>query len=75
MFGAKARRLEREAEEKYRKHRDRLMLITEQMRLAHRRAEGHLSAGDYSQAATECHRAHQFELVVKELREVVWPHG
>jgi len=73
MFG---RRL-REAEERELKQRraltDRIMAVRDTEREQWRIAEGYLAAGDYSGAATACHRAHQAKLVAEKLLEVL--HG
>lgn len=74
MFG-KARKLELEAHEKYRATQKRLDRAIDAMRLHDRRAQGFLSAGEYSEAAAECHRAHQQHLVVEALRTELWPDG
>lgn len=75
MFGAKARKLEVEANEKYRATQKRLNEATKAMRLHDRRAQGFLSAGEFSEAAAECHRAHQQHLVTEALQKELWPDG
>lgn len=72
MFGKKAE-ARREAEYQRREKIQKAALAArDRERVASIKARGFLDAGDYSAAATECHRAYQASLVSNSLAEVLY---